>query len=125
MGAFSMAERVVRQLIDDLDGSDISDGGGERIEFSVRGVEYQIDLAASNIAKLDKALKPFVEAASKVRGTRSRRAVKSISLNGNGNGGGSKEQLAAIRKWARKNGFEVSDRGRIKGEILEAFEAAH
>lgn len=120
-----MAERVVRQLIDDLDGSEISDGGGERVEFSVRGVEYQIDLASSNIAKLDKALKPFVDAAVKVRGSRSRRAVKSISLNGNGNGGGSKEQLAAIRKWARKNGFEVSDRGRIKGEILEAFEAAH
>lgn len=119
-----MAERVVRQLIDDLDGSEIADGGGERIEFSVRGVEYQIDLASSNIAKLDKALKPFVDAAVKVRGARSRRAAKSISLNGNGNGG-SREQLAAIRKWARKNGFEVSDRGRIKGEILEAFEAAH
>ncbi|MEN4478975.1 Lsr2 family protein [Mycolicibacterium cosmeticum] len=120
-----MAERVVRQLIDDLDGSEIPNGGGERIEFSLRGVEYQIDLAAGNIAKLDKALKPFIDAAAKVRGGRSRRAVKSISTNGNAGASGSKEQLAAIRKWARKNGYEVSDRGRIKAEVLEAFEAAH
>lgn len=118
-----MAERVVRQLIDDLDGSEIPNGGGERIEFSVRGVEYQIDLAAANIAKLDKALKPFVDAAVKVRGGRARRTVKSISPDGSA--GGSKEQLSAVRQWARKNGYDVSDRGRIKAEIIEAFEAAH
>ncbi|WP_458864192.1 Lsr2 family DNA-binding protein [Mycobacteroides abscessus] len=33
--------------------------------------------------------------------------------------------MAAIRQWARKNGYEVSDRGRIKAEVVEAFEAAH
>lgn len=115
-----MAERIVRQLIDDLDGSEISDGAGERIEFSVRGVEYQIDLSNANIAKLDKALKPYVEAAAKVRGSRPRR-VKSTGSNG----ASSKEQLSAIRAWARKNGHEVSDRGRIKADIVEAFEAAH
>ena len=120
-----MAERIVRQLIDDLDGSEIADGGGERVEFSLRGVEYQIDLAAANIAKLDKALKPFVEAAVKVRGTRAHRPAKSVATNGNGHGGGSREQLTAIRVWARKNGFEVSDRGRIKADVIEAFEAAH
>jgi hypothetical protein len=115
-----MAERIVRQLIDDIDGSEISDGGGERIEFSLRGVEYQIDLSAANIAKLDKALKPYVDAAAKVRGGGARR-VKSIGAKA----ASSKEQLSAIREWARKNGHEVSDRGRIKAEVLEAFEAAH
>lgn len=116
-----MAERIVRQLIDDLDGSEITDGGGERVEFSLRGVEYQIDLSTANIAKLDKALKPFVEAAAKVRGGSGRRRVKTAgSTNAT-----SKEQLSAIRAWARKNGHEVSDRGRIKAEVVEAFEAAH
>lgn len=115
-----MAERIVRQLIDDLDGSEISDDGGERIEFSLRGVDYQIDLSTANIAKLDKALKPYVDAAAKVRGSRTRQ-VKSTGSNG----ASSKEHLAAVRAWARKNGHEVSDRGRIKAEILEAFEAAH
>ncbi|MGJ6122328.1 Lsr2 family protein [Mycolicibacterium sp. Y3] len=115
-----MAERVVRQLIDDLDGSDIPDGGGERVVFSLRGTEYQIDLSSSNIAKLEKALKPYVEAGSRLRGHGVRRA-KSVRTTG----ASGREQLAAIRDWARSNGYEVSDRGRIKAEIVEAFEAAH
>jgi len=115
-----MAERIVRQLIDDIDGSEISDGGGERVEFSLRGVEYQIDLSTANIAKLDKALKPYVAAAAKVRGGGARR-VKSTGVKGTS----SKEQLSAIREWARANGHKVSDRGRIKAEVVDAFEAAH
>ena len=116
-----MAERIVRQLIDDLDGSEISEGGGERVEFALRGVAYQIDLSSANAAKRDKALKPFVAAAMKVRNTRPSRGATST----NGNGQASKEQLAAIREWARRNGHQVSDRGRIKAEVVEAFEAAH
>lgn len=116
-----MAERIVRQLIDDLDGSEISEGGGEQIEFSLRGVAYQIDLSSANVAKLDKALKPYVAAAMKVRSARPSRGAKTT----NGRGPASREQLAGIREWARKNGHEVSDRGRIKAEIVEAFEAAH
>jgi hypothetical protein len=115
-----MAERIVRQLIDDIDGSEISDGGGERIEFSLRGLDYHIDLSNTNIAKLDKALKPYVDAGAKVRSGRTR-LVKSPGTKA----ASSKEQLSAIREWARKNGHEVSDRGRIKAEVVEAFEAAH
>ncbi|BBX83724.1 histone-like nucleoid-structuring protein Lsr2 [Mycolicibacterium aubagnense] len=73
------------------------------------------------MAKLDKALKPYVEAATKVGGRRGRRAAKSASTSG----ATPKEQLTAIREWARDEGYEVSDRGRIKAEIVEAFEAAH
>lgn len=115
-----MAERIVRQLIDDLDGSEIAEGGGERVEFSVRGVTYQIDLSTGNAAKFDKVLKPFVDGALKVRGSRGGRGKTT-----NGKGSTSKEQLTAIREWARKNGHEVSDRGRIKAEVVQAFEAAH
>ncbi|CAA0132341.1 Nucleoid-associated protein Lsr2 [Mycolicibacterium vanbaalenii] len=115
-----MAEVIVRQLIDDIDGSEIGDGDGERVEFSFRGADYQIDLSATNIAKFEKALKPYVEAAERVRGGGRSRRVKT-----NGNGKSSPEQLAAIREWARKNGHEVADRGRIKAEIVEAFDAAH
>lgn len=115
-----MAERVIRQLIDDIDGSEITEGGGERVEFTFRGVEYQIDLSSANVVKFDKAVKPFVDAAMKVGGGRSARPKATSS-----NGKASKEQLSAIREWARKNGHDVSDRGRIKAEVVEAFEAAH
>ncbi|SIL85891.1 histone-like nucleoid-structuring protein Lsr2 [Mycobacteroides abscessus] len=116
-----MAERILRQLIDDINGFDIPDGEGERVAFSLRGVDYQIDLSAANVAKLDKAMKPYVEAATKVAGRRSRRAAKSASASG----ATSKEQSATIRAWARKQGYEVSDRGRIKADIVEAFEDAN
>ncbi|MFV8296012.1 histone-like nucleoid-structuring protein Lsr2 [Mycolicibacterium fortuitum] len=116
-----MAERIVRQLIDDIDGSDITEGDGERVEFSLRGVDYQIDLSAANIAKLDKALKPYLTAATRIRGGRGRRPKNVASESASA----SKAQLAAIRQWARKNGYEVLDRGRIKAEVIEAFEAAH
>ncbi len=115
-----MAERIVRQLIDDLDGSEIPDGAGERVVFSLRGTEYQIDLSKANVAKLEKAFKPYVEAGSKIRG-RGARGTKSVRSTGPSG----REQLAAIRDWARSNGYEVSDRGRIKAEVVDAFEAAH
>lgn len=118
-----MAERVIHQLTDDISGTDIAEGEGESIDFSVRGVSYRIDLSATNAAKFDKALKPYVDAASKQGGTRRRSATS----NGRGRrkaSTSSTEELAAIREWARTNGYEVSDRGRIKAEVVEAYHAA-
>jgi len=114
-----MAERTIRQLIDDIDASDITEDG-ETVEFSLRGVSYRIDLSKVNSAKLDKALKPFVEAATPVRRLAARRArgLKSLPTS-------SKQGLLEIRQWAREHGYEVSDRGRIKADIVRAFEAAH
>ncbi|MDG4668643.1 Lsr2 family protein [Mycobacterium sp. 236(2023)] len=115
-----MAEVIIRQLVDDIDGSEILDGGGERVSFSLRGVDYQIDLSKANVTKLEKAFKPYIAAAEKLGTSRQARRPKA-----KGNGRVPSEQLAAIRDWARQNGYEVSDRGRIKGEIVEAFETAH
>jgi hypothetical protein len=112
-----MAERVVRQVIDDIDGAEIPDGGGERITFSVRGIDYQIDLTDNNAAKFDKVLKPYLDAAAKIRGGDRRRRSRVTDK-------ASADRLAAIRDWARANGLEVADRGRVKAEIIEAFEAA-
>jgi hypothetical protein len=139
-----MAERMVRQLIDDLDGTEIQDGTGERVVFTVRGTTYQIDLSSSNVAKLDLALKPFIDAAVKVR-RETRRAGKATErtrlprqdaaarvrrkvghrTKATKRTQMSKDQSRAIRDWARQNEYEVSSRGRIRSDIVEAFEAAH
>ncbi|MGV4985849.1 Lsr2 family DNA-binding protein [Streptomyces sp. NRAIS4] len=37
----------------------------------------------------------------------------------------SKEQLAAIRTWARANGYEVADRGNPARKVLDAYFAAN
>ena len=117
-----MAERIVRQLIDDLDGTEIPNGKGEQIEFAVRGVTYRIDLNNGNVTKFEKALAPFIESATKVSGShgrsRGRRRFSSTA-------GSSKEALSAIRAWAAKHGHKVSGRGRIPGDVMKAYEDAH
>jgi hypothetical protein len=37
----------------------------------------------------------------------------------------SKEQLAAIRTWARANGYQVADAGVIRKTVVDAYDAAH
>jgi hypothetical protein len=138
-----MAERMVRQLIDDLDGTEILDGDGDRVVFTVRGTTYQIDLSSSNVAKLERALKPFLDAAVRVRrdnGHPTKKAVGARKVRSDAatqgrrkpvrkrkaaaRARGTKEQVVSIRDWARKNGYDVPKRGRLRSEIIEAFEAA-
>lgn len=111
-----MAERMVRRLVDDLDGTEIVDGKGEQIEFAVRGISYRIDLSNANITKFDKALAPFVEAATKVTAARGRSSELDAVWP---------KQAAAVREWAARNGYKVGGRGRIPGDVIDAYEAAH
>ncbi|GAA2416772.1 histone-like nucleoid-structuring protein Lsr2 [Mycolicibacterium llatzerense] len=134
-----MAERIVVQLVDDINGTEITDDTGERINFSVRGVDYQIDLSAANVAKFEKALAPYLDAATRVGGRRTRtpkvaepssRSAKGGASRGRGKkaagkGLTSKDELTAIREWAQQNGYDVASRGRIKADIVEAYHAAN
>lgn len=46
--------------------------------------------------------------------------------SGNAASTGPKNDLSAVREWARKNGFpDVKDRGRMSDEILDAYNKAH
>ncbi|EUA49714.1 protein lsr2 [Mycobacteroides abscessus subsp. bolletii 1513] len=47
------------------------------------------------------------------------------SGSGRGRASIDREQSAAIREWARKNGHNVSSRGRIPAEVVDAFNAAN
>ena len=40
-------------------------------------------------------------------------------------GSGRKADLGAVRAWARDNGHQVSDRGRISAEVQAAYDKAH
>ena len=131
-----MAERVIRQIIDDIDKSEIAEGEGERIKFTFRGVAYQLDLSNANVAKLEKALAPYIDAAasasSGIEGStsaaderpsprRRRVAKKTAKRNRRPIARSGKEQLAAIRAWASENGYSVSARGRIPAGVVEAY----
>ena len=99
-----MAKQVITLLTDDLDGGEAD----RTVEFGLDGVNYTIDLSEKNAGKLRKALDPFLGAAT-------RRTAPAST------GRASRDQNQAIREWANKNGFEVSERGRIPSHIVEAY----
>lgn len=110
-----MAQRVITQLIDDITGEEIKKGG-KTITFSVDGGDWQIDLNEKNAKKFYETMKFYQDHAMHLggRGKRTRVATRANS----------REELAAIRSWARGNGHAVSDRGRIKQEIVDAYHSA-
>ena len=113
-----MAKQIVTVLTDDLDGS----GADRTVEFGLDGVNYTIDLSDKNAGKLRKLLDPYLEKAVRVgRATATGRiASRSVAAQP---GRSSRDQNQAIREWAKKNGHEVSDRGRIPTGVVEAFHA--
>lgn len=115
-----MVHRVIRQLVDDLDGSVIPPGTGERLRFALRGREYWLDLSEANVERLDKALQPFIDAAVAVNIDRRHNRGACVEQPP-----GLGKRAAVIRAWARDHGYDVPVRGRISGEIVTAYEAAH
>lgn len=78
----------------------------------------------SNADKIEAAFAPYIKVAEKVSSAGKARAKASTATKPSGSGR-SAEQLKAIREWAGKNGFDVSPRGRIKVDVVEAFDAGH
>ena len=115
-----MAQRVNVVLVDDLDCSDAV----ETVSFALDGVDYEIDLNEKHASELRNALSLYV---GHGRRTGGRRRTSS-------SGGGSKRSAgsstggpsaAEIRAWARENGHDVPERGRVSAEVREAYAAAH
>src|SRR5919107_1506835 len=104
-----MAKQVITLLTDDLDGGEAD----RTVEFGLDGVNYTIDLSEKNAGKLRKALDPYLAVATRVGRSSgdSRTARRSAPAAG---GRSSRDQNQAIREWANKNGYEVSERGRLE-----------
>ena len=114
-----MAQKIVHQLIDDIDGTVLEPGVGETVLFSLDGVGYEIDLTDSNASALRDALSRYVSAARAVSGTR-RRAGSRQRVRRSG-----QRDYGPVREWAAQNGYKVSERGRVSAAVLDAYDAAH
>jgi hypothetical protein len=112
-----MAQLTIVQLIDDLDGTTSDDIS--RVEFAIDGVTYEIDLNEDNSARLRDVFAKYIDAARRVGGRAKRGTATARSGSGR-----SKDETRAIREWAKANGHEVSDRGRIPSTVIEAYEAS-
>lgn len=111
-----MAQKVQVILVDDLDGGEAE----ESVSFSLDGVSYEIDLSADNAEALREAIAPWVGHARKVGGR-----GRGRSANGGRGRASAKTDLGDVRAWARENGYQVSDRGRVSAEVMSAYEGAH
>jgi hypothetical protein len=111
---FTMAQKVNIVLVDDLDGTEAT----ETVTFGLDGSTYEIDLNDANAAALREALSGYVGHARKVAGgaRRGRRASSGSSSSSN---------TKDVREWARAQGMDVSERGRISADVQQAYDAAH
>jgi hypothetical protein len=106
-----MAQRKQIVLTDDLDGSAAS----ETIRFALEGSQQEIDLNAEHAEQFRKSVQPFIDAARKA-GARTRRVSRAARP--------SAPSQTAVREWARGQGMEVKDRGRVPDELIVKFQAA-
>jgi hypothetical protein len=104
-----VAQRRHVIVTDDLDGSE----GAKTYRFAWQDAAYEVDLSDTHRDKLLRALAPYIDAGRRVGG--GRRATTSTRTTS--------EDRAAVRAWARANGHEVSDRGRIPTAVLDAYRA--
>ncbi|MFG2951831.1 histone-like nucleoid-structuring protein Lsr2, partial [Streptomyces adustus] len=82
------------------------------------GKAYEIDLNDKNAANLRKALEPFIAAGRKAKPSMGARVRGVVSKVGS-------EDTTVIRAWAKEQGMEVNDRGRVPAAIREAYARAN
>ena len=108
-----MAQRIQTLFIDDIDGGE-ADG---TVRFALDGAEYEIDLSSKHDQELRSALRGYIDLARKVSGARKgapgRPGRKPSAVN-----------TVAVRAWARENGFDIKDRGRVPAELVDKYRAA-
>lgn len=118
-----MAQKIHVELVDDIDGSPAA----ETVTFGLDGTSFQIDLSEGNATALREALAPYIGHArrgsggSGGSGSGGRRRSGATSASS----GKSGVPAAEIRQWARANGWDVPDRGRVSAEVRQAYADAH
>jgi hypothetical protein len=110
-----MARKIETVLIDDIDGSQAD----TTIRFGLNGAEFEIDLNAAHAAELRKTVGHYVEVGRRASGS-ARQASQGTRRRSSASGLNSSE----IRDWAKRQGMDVKDRGRMPSELIVKFRAA-
>jgi hypothetical protein len=110
----AMAQKIQTLVIDDLDGSE-ADG---TVRFGLDGTDYEIDLNTEHANELRDALARYVNAARRAGGAARRPARSGRRASANG------LNTTEVREWAKAQGIDVKDRGRVPAELVVKFKAA-
>ena len=109
-----MAQKVQTLFIDDLDGGEAD----STVRFGLDGADYEIDLSTEHARALRDALARYVEAARRARGGARRPARSGLRARADG------VDSTEVREWAKAQGIDVKDRGRVPAELVVKFKAA-
>ncbi|WP_341258135.1 Lsr2 family protein [Gordonia malaquae] len=107
-----MAKKTVIKVVDDIDGAELE--VYETVRWGIDGRQFEFDTSPANAELFRSHMASYVTVSRAVTGPASRRQKPTK--------GPSSQR---IREWANANGFNVSVRGRIPGEVLTAYAAAH
>lgn len=111
-----MAVEIIEHLVDDVTG----ETADETVRFGLDGKHYVIDLSEANAKELREAFAGYIESGRRDQGGNVGNTRKTAARST-----GDRDQSLAIRAWARSNGHNVKDRGRIPATVIDAFNAAH
>ena len=116
-----MARKIVVQVSCDRCGGEVD--SDKAVELSYGGVDFRTDLCRDHAAELNAALDPFLSVAERVDTRRRSTATAARPADGQVRRPTRRDpiQVGAIRTWARANGYDISDRGRIPREVEEAY----
>ncbi len=118
-----MAQKTIVTLVDDLTGEEAENIS--TVQFALDGVTYELDLSDENSTKLRDALSPYAKAGRKIGGRRRSGPRPGQAIKSTGRADGyNRETLKSIREWAKKNGHNVSARGRLPAAVLQAWQTA-
>lgn len=117
-----MAQKVEVVLTCDLDEADTA--AVETVEFAYEGQAYAFELCQEHLDEFHNVMQGYTAAARKEGSGARRSASTSSPVSRAARPAANPSELATMREWARTNGYEVSDRGRISAQVREAFEAA-
>jgi Lsr2 len=109
-----VAQKIQTLFIDDIDGSE-AEG---TVRFGLDGAEYEIDLNAKHADALRKAMAKYIDAARRSSGGARRPARSGRRASASG------VNTTEVREWAKAQGIEVKDRGRVPAELVVRFRAA-
>jgi hypothetical protein len=112
-----MAQKITTLFIDDIDG-----GAAEgTVRFALDGTEYEIDLNAKHSEELRSALGKYVTHARKTGGS-ARRGGRAAGRASRVTGPAL--NTTEIRNWARENGYDIKDRGRVPADLVAKYQVA-
>jgi hypothetical protein len=109
-----MAQKIQTLFIDDIDGGEAAG----TVRFALDGSEYEIDLSTAHSDELRSALGAYVSHARKLGGASRRPAAR-------GGRRPSAVDTVAVRAWARENGYDIKDRGRVPADLVARYQAAN